>query len=123
MSRNFSQISPKRHISEKEAPPPPPYIVKMAPKGRNKAPHRMKRCPLHGEEGKGLPNRFFSREECEHQLLPLPLLECTQLNYFLNIFSEEHTLESSDNKVEQKYTHCTIDKASGMYYYTSQAPH
>ena len=36
-------------------------------------------------------------------LTPPPLLECTQLNYFLNIFSEEHTLESSGNKVEQRY--------------------
>ena len=32
-------------------------------------------------------------------------LECTQLNYLLKIFLEEHTLESSINKIEQRYTH------------------
>ena len=35
------------------------------------------------------------------------------------IFSEEHTLESSRNKVEQRYTHSMINNASKMYYNTS----
>ena len=51
-----------------------------------------------------------------HIIISKYTLECTQLNYFLKIFSEEHTLESSINKTEQRYTHHTIDNASGMYY-------
>ena len=46
-------------------------------------------------------------------------LECTQLNYLLKIFLEEHTLESSINKIEQRYTHSTINNARGMYYNTT----
>ena len=45
--------------------------------------------------------------------------ECTQLNYLLKIFLEEHTLESSINKIEQRYTHSTINNAKGMYYNTT----
>ena len=38
--------------------------------------------------------------EIIHHLIILKYtLKCTQLNYFLNIFPEEHTLESSSNKL------------------------
>ena len=35
------------------------------------------------------------------------------------IFSEEHTLESYSNEIEQCYNHAPHDKASGMYYNSS----
>ena len=38
----------------------------------------------------------------------LPILNC-----FLKIFSEEHTRESSSNEIELRYTHHTINNASG----------
>ena len=76
MSRNFSQISQRatsaatlatkawapvevfaRHDKRKifviqGERSPRPYIVKIVPKGKNKAPQKKKKCPLHGEEGK-----------------------------------------------------------------------
>ena len=38
-------------------------------------------------------------------------LDCTQLNYFLKIFSEEHTLKSPSSKIEQHYKHRTTTQA------------
>ena len=58
-------------------------------------------------------------EIIHHIIISKYTLECTQLNYFLKIFSEEHTLESSINKIEQRYTHSTINNARGMYYNTT----
>ena len=43
-----------------------------------------------------------------HIIISKYTLECTQLNYLLKNFLEEHTLESSINKIEQRYTHSTI---------------
>ena len=55
-----------------------------------------------------------------HNYIKIPYtLECTQLNYLLKIFLEEHTFESSINKIEQRYTHSTINNARGMYYNTT----
>ena len=34
-------------------------------------------------------------------------------------YALEHTLESSSNEIEQRYTHRTIDNASGMCYNSS----
>ena len=58
-------------------------------------------------------------EIIHHIILSKYTLECTQLNYLLKIFLEEHTLESSINKIEQRYTHSTINNARGMYYNTT----
>ena len=58
-------------------------------------------------------------EIIHHIIISKYTLECTQLNYFLKIFLEEHTLESSINKIEQRYTHSTINNARGMYYNTT----
>ena len=38
-------------------------------------------------------------------------LDCTQLNNFLKIFSEEHTLKSPSSKIEQHYKHRTTTQA------------
>ena len=38
-------------------------------------------------------------------------LDCIKLNYFLKTFSEEHTLKSPSNKIEQRYTHRTTMQA------------
>ena len=38
-------------------------------------------------------------------------LECTQLHYFIKCFSEEHTLESPSDEIEQRYTHRTTTQA------------
>ena len=58
-------------------------------------------------------------EIIHHIIISKYTLECTQLNYLLKIFLEEHTLESSINKIEQRYTHSTINNARGMYYNTT----
>ena len=58
-------------------------------------------------------------EIIHHIIISKYNLECTQVNFFFKIFSEKHTLESSSNKIEQGYTHRTIDNASEMYYNTS----
>ena len=58
-------------------------------------------------------------EIIHHIIISKYTLECTQLNYFLKIFLEEHTLESSINKIKQRYTHSTINNARGMYYNTT----
>ena len=47
-------------------------------------------------------------EIIHHIIISKNTLECTQLNFFLKIFLEKHTLESSSNKIEQGYTHRTI---------------
>ena len=49
--------------------------------------------------------------------------KCTQLNFFLKKFSEKHTLESSSNKIEQRYTHSMINNAREMYYISSKITH
>ena len=41
------------------------------------------------------------------------------IELFVKIFSERHTLESSSNKIEQRYMHSMINNASEMYYNTS----
>ena len=52
-----------------------------------------------------------------HIIISKYTLECTQLNYLLKIFLEEHTLESSINKIEQRYS--MINNERGMYYNTT----
>ena len=48
-------------------------------------------------------------EIIHHIIIAKYTLECTQLNYLLKILLEEHTLESSINKIGQLYsTHSTI---------------
>ena len=58
-------------------------------------------------------------EIIHHIIISKYTLECTQLNYLLKIFLEEHTLEFSINKIEQRYTHSTINNAKGMCYNTT----
>ena len=59
-------------------------------------------------------------EIIHHIIILKYTLECTQLNYLLKILLEEHTLESSINKIEQRYsTHSTINNVRGMYYNTT----
>ena len=58
-------------------------------------------------------------EIIHHIIISKYTLECTQLNYLLKIFLEEHTFESSINKIEQRYKHSTINNARGMYYNTT----
>ena len=41
-------------------------------------------------------------EIIHHQYISKYTLECTQLNYFFFNFTEEHTLESSSNEIEQR---------------------
>ena len=41
-------------------------------------------------------------EIIHHIIISKYTLECTQLNYLLKNFLEEHTLESSINKIEQR---------------------
>ena len=57
-------------------------------------------------------------EITHHMIISKYTLESIQLNYFFKIFSKDYTLEYSNNKIEPRYTHCTIDKASEMYYNT-----
>ena len=59
-------------------------------------------------------------EIIHHIIISKYTLECTQLNYLLKILLEEHTLESSINKIEQRYsTHSAINNVRGMYYNTT----
>ena len=60
-------------------------------------------------------------EIIHHIIISKCTLECTQLNYLLKNISEEHTLKSSSNKIEQRYTHSTINdnNARGMNYNTT----
>ena len=101
---------------QKEKTRPPKRIEKDPPHGQ-KGSHKRKQ--------KGSPNFFFqggasfyscpsplrtSMSECDyiqctifsiiihHIVISKYTLECTQLNYFLKIFSKEHILESSINK-------------------------
>ena len=117
---------------------------KIASKGKNKAPQMEKRGPSHGEKnphsivvsrgGRAptlAPLLRAPMSECDyikctmfseiihHIIISKYTLECTQLNYLLKNFLEEHTLESSINKIEQRYTHSTINNARGMYYNTT----
>ena len=46
----------------------------------------------------------------DHIIISKYTLECTQLIYLLKIFLEEHTLESSINKIEQRYTYAQYDQ-------------
>ena len=59
-------------------------------------------------------------EIIHHIIILKYTLECTQLNYLLKNVLEEHTLESSTNKIEQRHsTHSTINNVRGMYYNTT----
>ena len=118
----------------------------MASKRKNKASQKEKRGTSHGEKnnivslflggGGGraptlAPLLRAHRCECDyikctmfpeiihHIIISKYTLECTQLNFFFKILSEKHTLESSSNKIEQRYTHSMINNASEMYYNTS----
>ena len=104
----------------------------MVSKRKNKAPQKEKRGTSHGEnkthsfvvsmQGGG---RCGPRGECDyikctmfpeiihHIIISKYTLEYTQLNFFFKIFSEKHTLhtlESSSNKIEQRYTHVQHDQ-------------
>ena len=103
-----------------------------------------KASPFPQEGEKGPTNRLFSRGTRQAPTLAAPLRapmsECDckihniystliyskihsrmhPIELFLKNFSEEHTLESSGNEIEQCCI-CTVpsDNASGMYYNTS----
>ena len=78
-------------------------IVKMAPK-KEEMPFTWRR----GE--KGYQIEFFPGRSANTNSCPSPFWNAPG-QLFLKYFLEEHTLESSGNRVEQRYTHCTIDKA------------
>ena len=118
MYHNLSQILPKQHISN--------YSSNQS-LGAQKFCTK-KASPSLQEGDKDPTNRLFSRgtrqaptlvaplrapmSECDYKIhnIYLTLIymyiskytqECTQLNYFFSKFSEEHTLESSSNEIEQ----------------------
>ena len=111
------QVGTSLKISPHKEPPPPhhthTHMEKIASKGKNKAPQMEKKGPHSIVVSKGgraptlAPLLRAPMSECDyikctmfseiihHIIISKYTLECTQLNYLLKIFLEEHALESS----------------------------
>ena len=142
------QVGTSLKILPHKEPPPPTthtHMEKIASKGKLTRPLKRRKEALHMEKtsphsivvSRGwraptlAPLLRAPMSECDyikctmfsviihHIIISKYTLECTQLNYLLKIFLEEHTLESSINKIEQRYTHSTINNERGMYYNTT----